>query len=188
MPGGRPSKPLALVKGHRTKAEKEIRENAEKELLTGTPLKEWPEVKENEVAHKEFNRLKKLLKSIGHNDDLYGAVINTHCKLKAEEHQMLEARDQFLKSLERLDDEYADNLDSMSFSEYMKLKVGIQNQILRCDKAIMNKRKLLLDISKENIMTIQSALRSIPKRPDENKGKSAMAAFLERKKAGTDGS
>lgn len=179
MPGGRPSKPLALVKGHRTKAEKKVREKAEKELLTGVSLKESDEVKSNEIAHKEFVRIKKLLKAIRHDDDLYGAIINDQCKLKAEEFQMLEAKNQFLKSLEELENTWQQ--EEMPFSQYMKLKVSIQGQICYCDKAIMQKRKLKLDISKENIMTIQSALRSIPKKPEEQKQKSAMAEFLKQR-------
>jgi len=180
MPGGRPTKPLALVKGHRTKAEKAVREKAEKELLTGTSLKEWDEVKSDPTAHKEFIRIKKLLKSIKQDDDLYGAVINTHCKLKSEEYKMLRDQEKYRQSLDKLEEEFDESTD-MSFSEYMKLTVNIQKNILACDKAISEKRKLMLNISKENVMTIQSALRSIPKKPEESKQKSAMAEFLKRK-------
>jgi len=181
MPGGRPPKPIQLVQGHRTKAEKEIRAKAEKELLTGVSLKEWPEVRANPVSHKEFSRIKKLLRSIGQDDDLYGAVINTHCKLKAEESQILEVKDKFIKTLDELEEKVA--AEEMPWSDYMKLKVKIQGQILSCDKAIMQKRKLMLDISKENIMTIQSALRSIPKK-EQPKQESPMASFLKRRQAG----
>lgn len=176
----RPTKPLSLVKGHRTKAEKAVREKAESQLLTGTSLKEWPEVKSDPVAHKEFTRIKKLLKSIGKDDDLYGAVINTQCKLKAEEYQMLQARDTFINTLEELEDRTS---DALTWAEYINLKVRIQGQIVSCDKAIMQKRKLLLDMSKENIMTIQSALRSIPKK-EEPKKESPMAEYLRRKREG----
>lgn len=178
MPGGRPSKPLALVKGHRTKAEKAVREKAEKDLFTGSVLKEWDEVKTNEIAHKEFLRIKNLLKAVKQDDDLYGAVINIHCKLKSEESEMLKAKEQFIKTLEEAEENIS--LTEMKWSEIVKLKVSIQDQILKCDKQIMDKRKLLLDISKENIMTIQSALRSIPKK-EEKKQESAMAAFLKRR-------
>ena len=47
-------------KSHRTKKELRQREQAEKALLTGIPLKERQEVKDNEIAHKEFLRLKWL--------------------------------------------------------------------------------------------------------------------------------
>jgi len=186
MPGGRPTKPLALVKGHRTKAEIKVRAKAESELLTGTSLKEWREVKSDEIAHKEFTRIKRLLKSINHDDDLYGAAINTHCKLKTEEWDIVNDQESYRRALEKLKDSWQD--ENMTFSEYIKLVVKIQGNILGCDKALMGKRKMMMDISKENIMTIQSALRSIPKKPEDKKGKSPMSAFLERKKAGMDGS
>ena len=41
-------------KSHRTKKELRQREQAEKALLTGIPLKERQEVKDNEIAHKEW--------------------------------------------------------------------------------------------------------------------------------------
>jgi hypothetical protein len=59
----RPTKPLSLVQGHRTKAEKAVREKAENALLTGTQLKESSDVKNDRLAHKEFTRIKKLLKA-----------------------------------------------------------------------------------------------------------------------------
>lgn len=184
MAGGRPSKPLSLVKGHRTKAEIEIRQKAESQLLTGSVLKEWVDVKSDQIAHKEFGRIKKLLKAINHDDDLYGFVINTHCRLKAEINGLVDTRVKFEQTLDRLDAEYEEN--HMEFNEYMRLKINVQGQILKCDAALMQKRKLMLDISKENIMTIQSALRSIPKKPEEAPT-SGMAAFLA-KRAGGHGS
>jgi hypothetical protein len=39
--------------------------------------------------------------------------------------------------------------------------------MIALDKQIQTKRKMLLDIEKENIMTIAAALRSIPKKTDE---------------------
>ena len=64
MPGGRPTKPLALIQGHRTKAELEVRAEGEKKLLTGIKLKEWPDVKADPAAHKEFLRIKRVLKAM----------------------------------------------------------------------------------------------------------------------------
>lgn len=82
-------------KSHRTKKELRQREQAEKALLTGIPLKERQEVKDNEIAHKEFLRLKKLLEKINKFDDMYGAVINRYCILYAETKEFEEKRDQF---------------------------------------------------------------------------------------------
>lgn len=76
----RPSKPYVVIKGekksHRTKAELEQRKRGEESLLTGIKIKENPEVRKNEEAHKEYLRVKKLLKAIEKEDELYGAVIN----------------------------------------------------------------------------------------------------------------
>lgn len=178
MAGGRPPKPLALVEGHRTKAEKELRSKAESELLTGVKLKELPEVKDNEIAHKEFLRLKKLLASIDKNDDLFGSTINTHCLLVAECEELKFTRDLFEQNLRKFETQTAG--EKITFTEEMKIRIALQKQILDCDKALMAKRKMLLDISKENIMTIQSALRSIPKKP-KDKEKSKMGAFMEKR-------
>ena len=181
MPGGRPTKPLSLVKGHRTKAEKAVRGKAERNLITGFQLKEWPDVKADEIAHKEFLRLKKILKTIDKDDGLHEGVINRYCLLHSE-----------CKKFEYLKIECNDDLQELyiarqsrelDFMEYIDKKEKVQNRFLALDKKIMDKRKMMLDIEKENIMTIQSALRSIPKK-EQPKQESPMAAFLKRKQAG----
>lgn len=85
-------------KSHRTKKELRQREQAEKALLTGIPLKERQEVKDNEIAHKEFLRLKKLLEKINKFDDMYGAVINRYCILYAETKEFEEKETSFINS------------------------------------------------------------------------------------------
>lgn len=181
MPGGRPSKPIELVKGHRTKAEIETRKKAEKEMLTGSTLREWPEVKADPVAHKEFMRLRKLLKSINYNDDLWGTMINTLAKLKSEEQQFIESKNTMQMMMMDLESNY--RAGEMEFLEYVDRQTKLAGRINDIDTKIMAKRKMNLDISKENIMTIQGALRSIPKKPEEKK-ESPMADFLKRKQAG----
>ena len=146
MPNPTP-KPIHLVQGHRTKAEIKLREQGEKELLTGKPLQESAATKKNTIAHKEFLRLKSLLKEINQDDDLYNGSINTYCQLKAEIEELIE-------------------LDKIQY-----------------DRQIMAKRKMMFDIEKENIMTIQSALRSVPKKPEPKKT-SPMAEYLARQKGG----
>lgn len=65
---GRPPKPVTLIKlegkSHRTKAELEAREKAEKQLLTGQKMKAWPEVRENKLAKKNSTALKSYWKSL----------------------------------------------------------------------------------------------------------------------------
>ena len=181
MSGGRPTKPLALVKGHRTKEEKKVREKAEKNLLTGVTLKEWPEVRSDPDAHKEFLRIKKVLKAIDKDDALHEGVINRYCQLLSEckylEQMKLQCNADIVEISQALTNR------QINFLSYMDRKQAIQQNYLTLDKQLMNKRKMMLDIEKENIMTIQSALRSIPKKPVEKK-KSGMAAFLEKRQAG----
>ena len=57
--------------------------------------------------------------------------------------------------------------DEMEFVEFLKLQDGLAKQLISYDKQIQAKRKMLFDIEKENVMTIASALRSIPKTPEK---------------------
>jgi tRNA/tmRNA/rRNA uracil-C5-methylase (TrmA/RlmC/RlmD family) len=174
----RPTKPLSLVQGHRTKAERSVREKAESALLTGISMKESPEVKANPIAHKEFARIKKLLKSIGKDDDLSGHIINTHCILHAECKALEEMKVTISANIKILEEAYQRNeFDALTYiSEINKLT----GALLASDKKIMDKRKMILDISKESIMTIQSALRSIPKK-ELKKEPTAMEKFLSKR-------
>ena len=51
--------------------------------------------------------------------------------------------------------------------EYYNLELGMQKNLVSLDKQVQAKRKMLLDIEKENIMTIASALRSVPKKTEK---------------------
>lgn len=139
-----------------------MRENAESALFTGATIKENKEVKVNLVAHKEFIRLKKLLRSIQKDDDLYGNIINTHCLLYAECKEFEEMKIKLCNDLEELNKVYKNK--EIDFIVYSDQKNKLLDKVFTCDKKVMEKRKMILDISKENIMTIQSALRSIPKK------------------------
>ena len=182
---GRPPKPIELIKfekkSHRTKAEIKQREEAEQQLLTGVELRAWPEVRKDKVAHKEFNRVKKLLKIINHNDALHEAVINRYCILTAECKQIEETVRALREDLEELAAlRKAGEIEAMPF---IQEKGSIHDRIIAWDKKLMDKRKMLLQIEKENIMTILGALRSIPKQPQEKKD-SPMAEYLRKKREG----
>jgi len=177
---GRSSKPIHLVKGHRTKKEIEIRKKAEQSLLSGSSFKEWPDVKNNPVAHKEFVRLRKVFKAIGKDDALHENTINRFCMLHAECKQFELYKDKLTKDIGELENKSFD----MDFVQYISCKAELYKQLMACDKKIMDKRKMMLDIEKENIMTIASALRSIPKK-EEKKNESKMAAFLKNKGVGS---
>ena len=74
------------------------------------------------------------------------------------------------------------NFDDAVFYERVKETLRVKNELIAkfgnevkginlvtgaIDKQIASKRKMLLDIEKENVMTIASALRSIPKKEDK---------------------
>lgn len=159
----RPSKPLALVEGHRTKAEKDVRAKAESSLTTGEAWKEWPEVKSNPVAHKLFRKLTKLFEKIEKNDALSEPVINRYCLLQAE----CAAFEKDAERLRRRSDELEDHMSEMEFGEYIKLAVAIQKQIIANDSNLQKRRKMLLDIERETCMTLKAQLAAIPKKPAE---------------------
>jgi hypothetical protein len=66
----------------------------------------------------------------------------------------------------------------LTASQYYKLLHGMQANVVGLDKQIMAKRKMMLDIEKENIMTIASALRSVPKKPPAEEKKGGIAAYM----------
>lgn len=162
-----PPKPAKLIalegKSHRTKKELRDREKSEAALLTGKILKETEEVKNNEIAHKEFLRIKKLLRSIEKNDDLYGSTINRYCLLLAECSDFEKKREVIFERQKELEK----RKDDMEFSEYINLQNDLIKSMLALDKQVQAKRKMLLDIEKENVMTIAASLRSIPKKTEK---------------------
>lgn len=176
----RPSKSSATIqaeqKSHRTKAEMKQREDAEKELSTGVALKERAAVKNNPIAHKEFNRVNALLKKIGKNDAIYEPIINRYCALQAEcveyESMLADFRDQRgdLRREYQSGQADADCVEGgLTPSAYYKLLSVMQKSIVDLDKQIQAKRKMLFDIERENAMTIAAALRSIPKKVEKEK-------------------
>lgn len=168
-----PPKPFTVLssekKSHRTKAELKQRKQGEDALATGVALKERSEVRSNPVAHKEFHRLNKLLKSISKNDAIYEAIINRYCLMTAECKDFEEKRESFYRDIQELTSDKGRLIASeeISLSQYYKMKNNMQTTIINLDKQIQAKRKMLLDIEKENIMTIAAALRSIPKKEDK---------------------
>lgn len=184
-----PTKPFKVLttekKSHRTKAELKLREEGEKSLSTEIELKERKEVKQNKVAHKEFKRIQKLLEKIEKNDAIYEAVINRYCLLQAECTDLEERREEFYNLLFELKEEMKKVTDDMEVDtekattilEYSKTIAKIMNSMNAVDKQIQSKRKMLLDIEKENIMTIASALRCIPKK-EENEADNPLLKVL----------
>jgi hypothetical protein len=170
----RPPKPYKLLKmegkSNKTKAELKQRKQAEEAVLTGVALKERPEVRENPIAHKEFLRVRNLLGKIEKNDDIYGPVINRYCLLLAECVDFEEKKEKYYNLIDKITNDHEKAMDDMApgdkaahLIEYTKSIDRLSRNIISIDKQIQTKRRMLFDIEKENIMTIASALRSIPK-------------------------
>lgn len=177
-----PTKPFKVLtsekKSHRTKAELKMREEGEKSLSTDIELKERKEVRHNKVAHKEFKRVQKILKNIDKNDAIYEAVINRYCLLQAECFDLEERREECYNLISKLREEEKEliaelkdreNIDELIDYklEYAKSLAKMMSSMSTIDKQIQAKRKMLLDIEKENVMTIASALRCVPKKEDK---------------------
>lgn len=147
------------------------RKQAEQSLLTGEEIREKPEVKQNKIAHKEFLRIKKLLKNIEKNDDLYGVVINRYCLLYAECFEFEKKREKMFEQLcdfQEKGDELIET-EQMTPKEFYGIENSMQKNLIALDRQVQSKRKMLLEIEKENIMTIASALRSVPKKTEKKK-------------------
>jgi hypothetical protein len=162
----RPSKPAALLsqegKSHRTKAELATRKRAEESMLSGKRIKVDEVVKSDPIAYDHFRKVKKLMAAIEKDDELYGATVRRYCLLASE----CENLQQRMTRLNHLLDSTEDSKDAASLSR----------TLIDMDRQLQNKRKMMFDIEKENCMTVQSALRSIPKKPDVKK--SALAEAL----------
>ena len=163
------AKAVANVKGHRTKKEKELRTEEEKKSASGTVLSEFAEVKKNKIAHKEFKRLEKLFKAIEKNDALFSAVVNRYCLMRAEAAEFEFNINRLRKRLTELSEAFEGGL--LPAEMYFQQADKIQRLLLSYDKQLMTKRKMLLDIEKENGMTVAAGVRMIPKtsgQKDEN--------------------
>ncbi len=178
MPDSRP-KPIALVKGHRTKAEIEQRKQAESLLVTGSSMREWPETRDNPVSHKYWLRLKKLYAAIDKNDALLEPVLNRYCVLLAE---CDSAQTEDVRLHKLLDDLYERNKE-IDASDYFDMVIALNKQVLDNSKLLDSKRRMLLAIEKDNLMTLVSQMRAIPKKPEEKKATSGIAAYKARKEA-----
>jgi hypothetical protein len=166
---GRSSKPIMVLqdekKFHITKAEIALRKKAEEALLTKIKLKEKAEVKNNEISHKEFLRVKKLFVAIGKNDGLYENAVNRYCMLVAECHDFEEKKELFFDDMKRLEKSLTDK--EIELTAYLEMRSKISGNVIAMDKQIMQKRNMMLALEKENVMTIASALRSIPKKKEK---------------------
>ncbi|MCL2666004.1 MAG: hypothetical protein FWE82_10360 [Defluviitaleaceae bacterium] len=163
---------VAEKKSHRTKAELMMRKRGEESALTGKPMKPRPEIKKDTVAKREFNRLKKLLAGIQKDDAIYEGVINRYCQIYSECVGFSTEAEKISVLLERLEIARED----ISAEVYFKTVLQLNKTKIDIDKQLQAKRKMLLDMEKENIMTVAAALRSVQKK--ENKPSSKLLEVI----------
>lgn len=170
----RPPKPFQVLqsekKSHRTKSELNQRKQGEDALSTGVAMKVRSEVKNNPIAYKEFKRVNLLLKNIGKNDAIHELIINRYCMLIAECEDLMNKKEKCYDIILNLDDAFEEEIHNVPVDEKAKLirsysKTHNDNLklLIALDSQVQTKRRMMLDIEKENIMTIAAALRSIPK-------------------------
>lgn len=181
-----PPKPYAVLKSeqksHRTKAELEQRRQGEEALLTGKVMQEWAATKAAPFAHKQFLRVRTLLKGIGKADALHESVVNRYCLMLAEEDDLRKERQRVADRQEMLEQWLKTReIDPDDFEARMG---AATTEKINIEKALAVKRKMLLDIEKESVLTIASALRSIPKKVEPPKVESRMADILKRHQPG----
>ncbi len=167
---GRPAKAASIIKlegrSHRTKKELAIREKAEKGLLTGKQMIETAEVKKDKTAHLEFLRLKPLLKAIEKNDEIYGAGVRRYCLTKSKLAEADREVEELKEELNILRDSRKEFIDADDIAEYYRLITKMQDTITKREQVSKSLRAELIDFEKEYCMTIKSALRAIPKKPE----------------------
>lgn len=147
-------------------------------MLTGQRCFERDCVKADPVAHKEYLRLTKLLSTIQKNDALYGASINRYCELYSEVNAVkADAVTQraVLSKIEIAFNNLSDEeITSDELMKFTKLMTGALAKIADLDKIIMQKRKMMSDIEKENGWTVLSAIRAIPKQAENSEDDALM--------------
>ena len=169
----RPAKSLSVInfenRSHRTKKEKAIRERGEKSMLTDRPMKPRPQTMDNETAYGEFLRIEELYSAIGKNDAMYESSVNMYCVIYAESKELEDQKAHALAELAELEADKDRLLEEggMYLAEYYQLKEKLKDNILRFDRSLMVKRKMLFDMDKEGGMTLASALRIIPKQAEK---------------------
>ena len=167
----RPGKPTELIllegKSHRTKDELEQRKKAEEELATGEEFKESAQVKNNKIAHKEFLRLKKLYKEISYVEGLDEQIINRYC---------LEISNLF--ELQEMIENISKKIDEC---EEIAEQISMYNTMVEAMKAQHKSKELLLKYEDRLFLNPTSRIKSIPKKPEKEKEKTGMEAYLERR-------
>lgn len=141
----RPSSSSSTVRG-KTKAEIETRKQGEARLRTSRTQHMSEAVQSDPVATKYYLRLVELYDDIDMNEGFFENCINRYCLL-------LSDHDRLTKLLN-------DAYELETSKETLQLISSIERQISKI-------RDQLLSIEKENLLTVNSKLRAVPKKPEQ---------------------
>lgn len=151
---------------HKSRAEKEEREERGTAMLTGREIKERQEVSNSPTAHKEFLRLMKIMKAIGKNDALYEAQINRMAELTGETDDLRIQRDTTKKRIDQLEEKLESG--DGDFDKLNRSIAAAQKMYLELDKQIMKKREMLSKLETTNCFTVSTSTRTVnTKLPEE---------------------
>lgn len=184
MPRGRPPVPASVTKGHLTKEEREMRENAEAALASSAPLTKWPSTKRKKFASEHFDRIVAAYGEIGMNDTLYEAVLNRYCTLLGEceelERKIPAIKRRIRKTEKTWDERFREQMpEPKEIVEFTKAISLLEKQANGLEMTLASKRGALLAIEKENVMTVLAKLRAVPKKaPENDEDEDPMAAVL----------
>lgn len=180
----RPPKPVSVLKeegkSHRTKEEMERREKGEAALLSGKKCFERDSVKSDPVAHREYQRLVKLMRAINKDDALYAPVYNRYCELFSEIEFYLGQIRSISAAMDRSRQLFDDleEVTSDDINAFQKQTSQLLGQLNTANSAVMQKRKMMFDIEKECCMTVSAALRTIPKEAEKADAIDPLVAIL----------
>ena len=141
----RPSKSADATTGHRTKKELTPRKKEEEALKSPHKISMSESVKNDPIAVRYFLQVVDQLDAIDINEAFFENVINRYCLLLAEHDRLVEV---YRRLLVTADEETIKEVNAMG-------------------RNINTIRNQLLAIEKENLLTMQSKLRAIPKTQEE---------------------
>ena len=182
MPSGRAPKHLKLITGHRTKREIAMREEGEAALKSSEPFEMWSRTKSKAKSKAHFEKIRKAFENIGEGDVMYEAVLNRYCIIIAECDDLESRIVALKKTIQRLEATWEkmstqEEPETKDFLAYVKSLAALNKELNGMDAALGAKRNALLQIEKENIMTVLAKLRAVPKEPKKSEEVNPLEAY-----------
>ncbi|MBQ9082274.1 MAG: P27 family phage terminase small subunit [Clostridia bacterium] len=181
----RAAKSADALTGHRTKDELTQRKNAEKAAMTGKKMKIAAETKSDPAAHAEWKRIVSLMNKLDKNDDIFSAVMNRYCQLFGEIQACIVQKTEVQRLLKKTEEAFDNVMETYEGDDVVGQMLRITKQIndlLRqqaaIDARIMSKRRMRMDIEKENAMTVAASLRTLPKAAAAPKSENPLLGVL----------